>query len=124
MRELCFDEILIVSGGVDEPELVVTAQEYKPHEITKDWCGGNDWSLITPDFYRGVYLGKICKTHDQEYAELSPVSKLEADHYFYIGIIQTLEKSGISRFEAHSVASTYFAGVRIFGGSHFEGSVQ
>ncbi len=101
--------------------IVVTAPYNSTSLIIIDRCGSGPTQGI-PDYYRGIYIGHACLTHDENYGPSSSVSRYDADLQLAKDIASILTANGLSAREAKAVGAAYFLGVRAGGGLFYEGA--
>ncbi len=80
-----------------------------------------DFCTMVPDAPFGFDFSGICAIHDNNYGASSTVSRAEADRIFYEGLQNTCDTQYGGSWLCHLAAKIYFIGVRLFGGSFYEG---
>ncbi len=108
------------SDPVDDT-ITVTAPTNSSSYSQLDYCGSGRFQGI-PDFYKGIYIGLACLTHDESYGPSSLVSRFDADKQLGDDITSILIANGISPTEAGNVGQVYFLGVRTFGAIFYDGA--
>ena len=119
MRLISNNELSMVSGG-EYGDLDASGQPWGssggPVCLPSDWCSN------VPDSPFGYEFGGNCRTHDINYGPDTPYTRSEADSIFLSDMIATCNNQYDGSLLCKATAVVYYVGVRVFGGSHYEGN--